>query len=135
VALGIKIANNTVGYTKLKYLQVESIGAGLSRGPSLIKLPGDTNLTLDLGMSEWEISLTGVADDAYAATTAIGGVANFYDLCEMRGWSTANLCRLYINSTTSYMDGRIRSINLSRESGTEYWSFQMNYAVEIFTLP
>jgi len=133
VALGIKIVNTSA--TKTKYLQVEAISAALSRGPSLIKLPGDTNLTLDFGMSDWEFSLTGVADDAYAPSTGGLQVANFYDLCEMRTWSTDGLCKLYIHSTTTYLDVRIRSINMSRESGTEYWSFQMALAVEIFTFP
>ena len=133
MALGIRIEN--VSVTKKKYLQVESIGASLSRGPSLVKLPGDTNLSLDFGMSEWEISLTGVADDAYEASAALTGTANFYDLCDMRTWSTDGLVKLYINSTTTYLEGRIRTINMSRESGTEYWSFQLNFAVEIFTFP
>lgn len=133
MALSVRIANSTGAYTKLKYLQVESMGAGLQRGPSLIKLPGDTNLTLDFGMSEWEISLTGVADDTHAASHATTGTANFYDLCDMRTWSTAELCRLYLKYATTYVDGRIRNINMSKESGTEYWSFQMAFAVESFT--
>jgi hypothetical protein len=136
MALGIKITRALgAGFpTEIsKLLQVEDMGASLIRNVTLIKIPGDTNLALDLGMSEWGISLTGVANNSMTATSD-GGVANFADLVSMRDWSTNYSVRLYFYSTSAYADGKIKGIGLRRTAGTEFWTFQFEFGVELLTV-
>ena len=121
----------TAAYTK--YLQVEDVGATLVRNVSLIKIPGDIDLALDLGMSAWEISLAGVADNSMTLQ-ASGSVANFADLADMRTWGTSNVVRLYLETST-YADGKIKGITTRRVAGTNYWTFNLEFVVETLTFP
>jgi len=120
------------------YLQVETINANLIRNVSLINIPGDTNLALDLGMSAWEFELTGVCDNNLTAHVAPivlsdNAIANFADFVSMRGWGTDYEVDLYF-SASSYAEGKIRSITLVREAATEYWNFNMSFVIETLTV-
>jgi len=129
--LGVRIVKTTGDITK--YLQVEGMGADLMRTVSIIKIPGDTNLSLDLGMSEWDISLTGIADDSMTAT-GDGGVANFADLVAMRTWSTSSIVTLYFYASSTYAVVKIRGIQMRKEAGSAFWTFQMALGVESMTV-
>jgi hypothetical protein len=107
---------------------------GLARNITLIKLPGDTNLSLDLGISECTINLSGVADNTWT-NTETGGIANVADIADMRDWGTTYTVRLTLYSSTVYADGKIRNIELRREAGTDRWNWNLVFAVELLTMP
>ena len=132
MALTIYIAKDPLGTNYIKYLQVEDVSASLIRNVSLIKIPGDIDMALDLGMSAWEISLSGVAANSMTLQ-ASGSVANFADLANMRTWGTTYTVRLYLETST-YADGKIKEIMTRRESGTDYWTFNLGFVVETFTV-
>lgn len=132
MALLIYIVKDPGGSPTTNYLQVEDISANLVRSVSAIKLPGDTNLMIDLGMSEWELTINGVADNEFTAAGS-GNTANVGDLVAMRTWSTSYTVRMYFD-TGCYADGKITGINMRRESGNDYWTFTMNFVVESMTV-
>lgn len=132
MALLIYIVKDPTGSPFTSYLQVEDISANLIRSVSAVKLPGDTNLLIDLGMSEWELSINGIADNEFTAA-ASGQTANIGNLVAMRTWSTTYTVRLYFDSGC-YADGKITGINTRRESGNDYWTFMMSFVVETMTV-
>lgn len=137
MALEVKITKapgGGVGTELIRLLKCEDISMGLARNITLIKLPGDTNLSLDLGISEWTINLSGVADNTWT-NTATGGIANVADIADMRDWGTTYTVRLTLYSSTVYADGKIRNIELRREAGTDRWNWNLVFAVELLTMP
>lgn len=132
MSLLIKITKDPAVLNYWKYLQVEDLGANLQRTVSLIKIPGDTNISLDLGLSEWSLSITGVVANSMTLQ-ASGSVANFADLADMRSWGTSYLVRLHFG-TNSYADGKIEGINIRRESGYDFWTYTMSFAVDAMTV-
>lgn len=135
MALQVKITRDPSGGSELiRLLQVEDYTFGLQRNVSLIRVPGDTNMSIDLGISEWDISLSGVCDNNWT-NTATGGVANVADLVDMRDWGSTYTVRLTWYSSTAYSDGKIRAISLRREAGNEYWNWTMEFACETFNVP
>ena len=135
MALQVKITRDPSGASELvRLLQVEDYNFGLQRNISLIRIPGDTNMSIDLGISEWDISLSGVCDNSWT-NTATGGVANVADFMDMRDWGSTYTVRLTWYSSTAYSDGKIRAISLRREAGTEFWNWTLEFACETFILP
>jgi len=134
MALGIRIVKTTGAITK--YLQVEGMGADLARNVTMIKIPGDTNLSLDLGISEWDLSLTGVAADSMIITNNADptAIANFADLVAMRSWGTSSVVTLYFYASSTYAIVKIKGIQLRKEAGQAFWTFQMTLAVESMTV-
>jgi hypothetical protein len=135
MALEVKITRDPGGASELiRLLKCEDVSMGLARNITLIKLPGDTNLSLDLGISEWTISLSGVADNTWT-NTSTGGIANVADLADIRDWGTTYTVRLTLYSSTVYADGKIRNLEMRREAGTDRWNWQIVFAVELLTMP
>jgi hypothetical protein len=135
MALEVKITRDPGGASELiRLLKCEDVSIGLARNITLIKLPGDTNLSLDLGISEWTIDVSGVADNTWV-NTATGGIANVADLADIRDWGTSYTVRLTLYSSTVYADGKIRNLEMRREAGTDRWNWNLVFAVELLTMP
>lgn len=128
--------NRDPGGANTRYkLKVEEMGKSRRRRPTTAPLPGGSILQLDLGISLYSISMSGVCEDVSAETDSDGiTIADRADLEGLEDWYEDTI-RLYtkwsgVIGTSNYVEGKVVNIDVKRKPFQLFWVFRLEFAVE-----